>query len=393
MTGTSGTSDHTGSFFRACATGDVPAVRDLLAADGALVRARTGQGQTGLHLAHRHPDVVALLLEHGADPNAREQGDNVTPLHLAAANRSLDSVRLLVDAGADVHGEGDLHEGGVIGWAAAKGNEAVVDLLLARGARHHIFSAMALGDRDLVRRLVEEDRACLARRRSRFENRQTPVHAAFARPDGIGWLAGAADYEMLKLLIDLGADVEAADDRARTPMTVAMLCGDREAMRLLAAAGAAVPPRPEAPRPDALAAAARTVAKGSPMFNVPDMRPTVAWYEAAGFTVIDRYEDGGELGFALLSFGNAQFALGPGDAPSNVSLWFTTDRIDELYALFKARQMRWARAALDGETPAEPALKFEEDLYAPFYGGRQFSIEDPNGLSLVFYEPQPAVTE
>jgi hypothetical protein len=64
--------------------------------------------------------------------------------------------------------------------AAREGNEAIINLLLERGARHHIFSAMALRDRDLVQKLVEDNPDCLLRRRSRFENTQTPVHAAMA---------------------------------------------------------------------------------------------------------------------------------------------------------------------------------------------------------------------
>jgi ankyrin repeat protein len=42
---------------------------------------------------------------------------------------------------------------------------------------------------------------------------------------------------MLALLIELGADLEATDDKSRTPLAVAMLRGDREAMRILKAAG------------------------------------------------------------------------------------------------------------------------------------------------------------
>ena len=43
---------------------------------------------------------------------------------------------------------------------------------------------------------------------------------------------------MLELLIELGADVEATDDKARAPLAVAMLRGDHEAIRVLRAAGA-----------------------------------------------------------------------------------------------------------------------------------------------------------
>ena len=62
-------------------------------------------------------EAVRLLLEHGADPNAREAGDNTYPLHWAAALGHLDVVRLLLDSGGDVHGVGDVHELDVIGWA------------------------------------------------------------------------------------------------------------------------------------------------------------------------------------------------------------------------------------------------------------------------------------
>src|SRR4030095_9822387 len=95
-------------FMRACATGDTEAVRTLLAEEPALARERLTGETTGLHLAGPHPDVVRVLLAHGADPNARDGGDNATPLHFAAAQGNVDSVRLLLDAGADVHGTGDL---------------------------------------------------------------------------------------------------------------------------------------------------------------------------------------------------------------------------------------------------------------------------------------------
>jgi ankyrin repeat protein len=380
------------AFMRACATGDVETLRELLQRDPSLARERLAGGTTALHGAVRHRDAVRLLLEHGADPNARDVGDNATALHFAAANGMLNTVRLLLDAGADVHGTGDVHNGDVIGWAAREGNEAVINLLVERGARHHIFSAMALGDRDRVQQLVEENPDCLLRRRSRFENGHTPLHAAFASPDGLGFLAGRPDYAMLELLIELGADVEATDDKGRTPLALAMLRGDAEAIRLLRAAGAKKPLVAPQAQPESKAemiAAAKSVKKISPMFAVRDMRATVRWYQSIGFTPQDEYEDCGELVFARLTFGNGEFTLGPGgnSGPANVSLWFFTDRVLELYEVLKARQLRAAGRALNA-ADGEVDVRFEEDLYTPFYGGRQFSIRDINGLALIFWQPE-----
>jgi len=380
-------------FFRACAAGEVAALETLLAADPGLVTSRDAGGRTGLHVAVGHPEALRWLLLHGADPNARDSDDNVTPLHLAAANGVLESVRVLLDAGADVHGVGDLHEGDVIGWAAGSRNQAVIDLLVERGARHHVFSAMALGDRDLVRRVVTADPSALQRRRSRFENRQTAVHAAIVPADGIGFLCGKADHEMLALLIELGADVNAVDDKGRTALTLAMLRGDHVAARQLVAAGAAIDTPDARLAVDggdvqaALAALSDSVLRAEPMFTVRDVAATIRWYQSLGFACTDAYEEDGVVRFARLVFGRCSFALSPGEVPANgVSLWVFTNRVDEIYGLSRARQLDAARAALAGE-PAGLECTFDEDLYTPFYGGRQFSLRDPDGRSLIFYAP------
>ncbi|HEX9895919.1 MAG TPA: ankyrin repeat domain-containing protein [Gemmatimonadales bacterium] len=46
------------------------------------------------------PEIIALLLEFGADPNQRGIND-YTPLHMAVAERNQDALRLLLEAGAD----------------------------------------------------------------------------------------------------------------------------------------------------------------------------------------------------------------------------------------------------------------------------------------------------
>jgi hypothetical protein len=76
---------------------------------------------------------------------------------------------------------------------------------------------------------------------------------------------------------------------------------------------------------------------------------------------------------------------GRGEARTT-SLWFYTDRVDALYEVLKARQLAAAQAAITGADARAP-IPFEEDLYEPFYGGRQFSIRDPDGNVIVFLSP------
>ena len=61
--------------------------------------------------------AARLLIERGADLDAREFPDNAAPLHFAAMYGDLEMVRLLVEAGADVEGKGDDPEVGILGWA------------------------------------------------------------------------------------------------------------------------------------------------------------------------------------------------------------------------------------------------------------------------------------
>ena len=152
-------------------------------------------------------DAVDLLLERGLDVNYREKGDNTYAMHWAAAQGNLDMVRRLADAGGDVIGEGDDHAGGVIGWASCwegcndAAHRAVVEFLVSRGARHHIFSAVALDLSDEVQRIVAADPSALNQRQSRNENNRTPLHFAVAMNRA----------PMVELLSGLGADPLAVD--------------------------------------------------------------------------------------------------------------------------------------------------------------------------------------
>ena len=57
-----------------------------------------------LAIFNHHPDILALFLSHGQDPNALSHPPTSrTLLHAAAACGHLDLVLLLIDAGADIH--------------------------------------------------------------------------------------------------------------------------------------------------------------------------------------------------------------------------------------------------------------------------------------------------
>ena len=183
-----------------------------------------------------HLPAVDLLLQRGLDPNTREKGDNTYAMHWAAAAGALDVVRLLADAGGDVVGHGDDHELEVIGWATCwdgcddAAHRAVAEFLVSRGARHHIFTAIALNLPHEVRRIVSADPSALNRRQSRNENHRTPLHFAVAK----------GHSEMIALLLELGADPLAVDGSgqpvaiyATAPQT------DRPLMEKIAAMAAA----------------------------------------------------------------------------------------------------------------------------------------------------------
>lgn len=86
--------------FHAIERGDLPRVERYLAKGGDPNR-RNVEGQTLLKVACSDiwPKIVRLLLEHSADPNARDKMGR-TPLH-SAADRSNEIVKMLLAAGAD----------------------------------------------------------------------------------------------------------------------------------------------------------------------------------------------------------------------------------------------------------------------------------------------------
>lgn len=131
----------TPDLFEAAALGDTDLLKQQLARDAELANAVALDGFSVLGLASffGRIEAVGTLLTAGADPNTPSANDfKVRPIHSAAANRSAETslplCKTLLEGGADPNvaqagGWTPLHQ------AATHGRMAVVELLLAHGAK------------------------------------------------------------------------------------------------------------------------------------------------------------------------------------------------------------------------------------------------------------------
>jgi ankyrin repeat protein len=221
----------------AAGSGDLARLNALLDANPELIDERGGEGvRTPLHQAvfGNSETAVKLLLERGASPNIRCEGDNAYPLHFAVEKHRFPIIRLLVEHGADTIGEGDYHELGVIGWATAwdyiEPNSEIVRYLLAHGARHNIFSAVAMGESEVIRELVARTPGDLERRMNGTIMRRLPLHLAVVKNQPAA----------LTTLLDLGANTESIDEARFSALDLAAFWGRHDLAEVLLKRGAKV---------------------------------------------------------------------------------------------------------------------------------------------------------
>ena len=206
--------------------GDHPELVGLLLRAGASVKAANRYGVTPLWLACTNGSAatVVLLLKAGADPNtALPEGETV--LMTAARTGKLDAVKALVEAGAAVNAREGWHGQTAPMWAAVEGYPAVIQALVDGGADVHArsnggFTALLFAAREgqigAVRTLLNAgadlSESLPVRARSRAGAATTAVSPAETEAGLNVFLLAAANahYELAALLLDRGADPNAA---------------------------------------------------------------------------------------------------------------------------------------------------------------------------------------
>jgi len=123
--------------FEAAALGEVERLRELLGADPTLAQARSDDDFTALHYAafFDGPDAARLLVDHGADANAFADNElGVHPLNSAAAAGQREVAAILLQHGANPNAP---TRRGFSPLDAAKenGDEQLAALLRSHGAR------------------------------------------------------------------------------------------------------------------------------------------------------------------------------------------------------------------------------------------------------------------
>ena len=209
----------------------------VLLAHKADVNAKSDESRTPLMIAAGHPGgtaVVKLLLEHGANPNPNPNPDSVSsPLIEAAGVGDPESMQALLDHGADYKEVG----ANVIVAAVGAHCSKCVDMIMSRELSAEQYTA-ALGgiaadeNPQLVRRLIQKGADVNA-----FDpTGRTPL-----------MYAAISDYlpaEQIKMLLDKGADVNAKSkhsssaDTGLTALDLAMMHGKTPVVDLLLKYGA-----------------------------------------------------------------------------------------------------------------------------------------------------------
>ncbi len=231
---------------------------DWAFADGTMMGSAAARGDT---------QTMQLLADHGASLDARDN-DGHTPLMRAWQAKDLNAMQTLLRMGADIAAENKDHKN-ILHLAAEANDTAALQTLLEHHGAQHVQTAMSGGDKltplhaavkagaeDALHALI----AAGANVNAPDGNNRAPLHTAAERghagavltlvinghadinamnesPEGAYTpllLAAIGKHEnVMRLLIDLGADAHQPDKQKRTPLNICAWNGHLEGVKLL----------------------------------------------------------------------------------------------------------------------------------------------------------------
>ena len=243
----------------AAADGNIRVVKQNLAKDVDINAKDTVFGATALSSAalFGHTKIIALLLEAGADVNARNR-DGGTPLHNAAFLGQYEAAKLLLENSADVNirnGDGGTpSDAAAVDWETTRfilgmlkikvdrekieaGRTKIVELLQQHGATTNtrsesnaLCNAVRSGDLHAVKKQLASS---------------VDINAGDSEfgVTALSWAALLDATEIANFLIEKGADVNAKSRDGSTPLHSAAFLGHTEIAELLIRKGADVNPK------------------------------------------------------------------------------------------------------------------------------------------------------
>jgi uncharacterized protein len=208
----------------ACTNRNAPMVERLLAA-GANANAASLNGETVLMTCARagNAKAVKALLVHGARANSKEAAHDQTALMWAASQKHPEVVQVLIEAGADIHARSKVYPQTVVGEQTQRAGREELNYTVLRGGSTPLLFTARVGDPESARLLLNAG-----------------ADPNEALPDGTSALVVAAHSgrgDVGAVLLEKGADPNAFGT-GYTALHAAVLKSDRELVKALLAHGA-----------------------------------------------------------------------------------------------------------------------------------------------------------
>ena len=190
----------------------------------------------GLLLDREAEETISILQSNKLSPIVDVHITNqelVSPLMEAAGKGNKEAVKLLIQKGADIHGE-DGSGYRALMWAAMKGHKDTVELLIQKGADIHAKSKYG-GKTALMLAIKEEHKNIV----ELLIQKGADIHVK-DRYGGTAlmWAAYGGYKDIIELLIQKGADIHVKDRYGETALMWASMKGYKDTVELLIQKGA-----------------------------------------------------------------------------------------------------------------------------------------------------------